>query len=962
MSMLLSFAPTPAGTEFRLLGADGPLTQDRWGLEAPADLLPGIDLLRRLVADNMALEDDEFVLVEHAAIADLSAREARFLALPPQADAQAVIRLQGLIARSDCRVVMEWQRLTGQAIVAPIRCGAFLRVGDAWRRLPRSLFDIAEAVDAYGATDAQETGARLSALRQICDVLPQAAADGLARGQGALSTIRLLEADAFSLDYAGSAADPELIPVLHRAGEPGDAPLLPAEQQTQFAQRDFYGFAEVRAVYTPARDTYLILAPTLRRVLSVIRAARAAPAAHRRALLANPRGALREALGDDVSETVLEGLFRETPQYAERVRGLGLWQPRVVPWVAVPGADWFGPETGGTAPPGPKPRPGGLIVGDRRLTFSPDEAIALAQKVERAIAQDQPTVAVEFQGETIAIPASVETLGALNSLQRERARTGDRDAGDQRDQPGPEVLLIAPNLDELEIEARCRPRPGPDRQAPLLTVLKPHQQEGLDWLMRAWREGQPGVLLADDMGLGKTLQALAFLAWLRLGMAAGTIARAPLLVVAPTGLLENWRAEHDRHLAAPGLGACLRAYGAGLAALRTSRDDGSPGLDTSRIAASDWVLTTYETLRDHDRDFGAVRFAAALFDEAQKIKSPAARMTDAAKAMNADFRIALTGTPVENRLADLWCIVDGLHPGCLGELRGFSARYEAQADIQRLRQLKAQLDQSRGGRPPLLLRRLKEDQLPDLPSLQQNVVEAPMPGRQLAAYRAVIDGARNARRRGAVLEALQALRRVCLHPGAEDGETDDDFIAASARTAACMRMLQDIAAKQEAALVFLDDLNLMARLAGIIQRRFGLPATPMVINGKVAGHVRQARVDRFQAAPDGFDVMLLSPRAAGVGLTLTRANHVIHLARWWNPAVEDQCTGRALRIGQTRPVSMHLPLAVIPGNDASFDMNLHRLLARKRQLMRDALAPPAESDADRDQLLEETMAGFDAAA
>ena len=166
---------------------------------------------------------------------------------------------------------------------------------------------------------------------------------------------------------------------------------------------------------------------------------------------------------------------------------------------------------------------------------------------------------------------------------------------------------------------------------------------------------------ADDMGLGKTLQSLAFLAWLRLGMQSMVIPHAPILIVAPTGLLENWMKEHSLHLSSPGLGKCLHAYGRGLAELRQAGADGAPTLDREALAKADWVMTTYETLRDHDRDFGLVRFAVMLFDEAQKIKNPGVRITDAAKGMNADFRIAMTGTPVENRLSELWCIVDGVH-------------------------------------------------------------------------------------------------------------------------------------------------------------------------------------------------------------------------------------------------------------------------------------------------------------
>ena len=154
----------------------------------------------------------------------------------------------------------------------------------------------------------------------------------------------------------------------------------------------------------------------------------------------------------------------------------------------------------------------------------------------------------------------------------------------------------------------------PQVPSTLQATLRDYQQEGYAWMSRLARWGV-GACLADDMGLGKTLQALAFLTWIRDGMTRGHIPRAPLLIVAPTGLLENWRAEHDRHIAAPGLGECLRAYGAGLRALRNDCGDGRPTLDVEAIRRVDWVLTTYETLRDYDRDFGAIRFAVLLADE-----------------------------------------------------------------------------------------------------------------------------------------------------------------------------------------------------------------------------------------------------------------------------------------------------------------------------------------------------------
>ncbi|WP_288586488.1 DEAD/DEAH box helicase [uncultured Methylobacterium sp.] len=833
-------------------------------------------------------------------------------------------------------------------------------------RLPELLFDLAEVVDVLNQVEPADAGGRLAALAALREVLPAGAAAGLAEATGLVGQMTIAVADAFSLDLKGEGPGAVLVPVLHRAqGEP-DAPLLPPEQQAVFGEKQFNGFSDARAVYTLGQHWYVVLQPPLRRALSEVRRLNSASPAARRAFLANPRAYLREALGEEADEVVLDGVFRETAAYADRVLGLGLWTPRVVPWVKLPTTDWFAEER--EVPRGRNAAPaGGLDIDGRRIPLDPSAAASLKTAVENAIKAGGGTVPLRHGDYPLALPVTPALLDALRALEEGRAAVAARRApkaapeAPQAGPPSPQVLLIKPNEETLDVESLVLPsRPAPPPGAPrqLTTPLKRHQEEGLDWLQRAWAQGVPGVLLADDMGLGKSLQGLAFLAWLRDGMEAGTVPRAPLLVVAPTGLLQNWRAEHDRHLAAPGLGRCVLAYGRDLAVLKRPATGDGPGLDVERLAQGDWVLTTYETLRDYHTDFGRVHFAALLFDEAQKIKTPGIRLTDAAKAMQAEFQVALTGTPVENRLADLWCIVDTVQPGWLGELKGFSARYERALDEAALRSLKGQLERSFGGRPPLMLRRLKHDRLPDLPTAQENLIPRPMPLIQRVAYQAAIGEARVAQAPGAVLKALQALRAISLHPQPEAPAGDDAFIAASARLAGAFHALDDIARAGERALIFLGDLAMQARLAGLIQRRYGLPTPPMIINGSVAGALRQARVDAFQAAGEGFDAMILSPQAGGVGLTLTRANHVIHLSRWWNPAVEDQCTGRVLRIGQVRPVSVHIPLAVHGDGTPSFDDNLSRLLDRKRRLMQDTLMPSdATRGSDIDQLLRATIQG-----
>jgi hypothetical protein len=954
MNASLAFTPTAVGTEFRLLHQEISQPVDSWAVAAPNSLLPAVDLLNRLVAEERALADGDLVLVEHAAVADLSAAEAAGLNLPPLSDAIVRVETSGIVTNPAFTATIQWRRSTGQPLVGAERIGAWLKVGDGFGRLSSALFAIAEAVDGVAMAGGDPSG-RLLAVGRLQELLPSATREGTATIGGLLPAIEIIQADAFSLDLVGEGAAMRLVPVLHRAGDVD--PVLTPELQSAFGNNQFNRFAEARPIYTLPGGRFVVLAPVLRRALNEVRKRQFATSSVKRALMAAPRAVLRSALEGANDPTLVEQLdsvFVETPSYSDRVTGLGIWTPRVVPWIQRVGTDWFGPD----APAG-REAPGGIVVGDRRLDLTSDQAETLWEQVENAIGRGEPTTVWTPDDEPpVVVPASEETRRALAELsnQRTAARREAKEKSPKSEPKQVESLLILTNEGEVEYNQDFVPRVGPSPGLPQMlgTSPKPHQQDGIGWLQECWLAGRPGVLLADDMGLGKTLQGLAFLGWLREGMAAGTIPQAPLLIVAPTGLLANWQAEHDRHLEGVGLGNWLVAYGAGLRSLLTVNAEGIPAIDQAKLRQADWVLTTYETLRDYDRDFGAVRFAALLADEAQKVKTPGARVTDAIKGMNVDFRIAMTGTPVENRLADLWCIVDGVHSGWLGDLKGFSRLYEAYADVERLAKLKSLLDRPVGGAPALLLRRMKEDELPDLPRAAPHIEEVTMPSRQSAAYDRIIAEVRGANRKGAVLEALQKLRLVALHPEPQMAGSDVEFIAASARLKVCFDALDRIAKSGERALVFLDSIDMQSRLAGLIQRRYGLAAPPAIINGEVAGHRRQQRVDRFQAAPDGFDAMILSPRAGGVGLTLTRANHVIHLARWWNPAVEDQCTGRALRIGQSRTVHVHIPIGVLADGRRSFDQNLHELLERKRRLMRDALLPGGFNDDDQRQLLEST--------
>ena len=538
----------------------------------------------------------------------------------------------------------------------------------------------------------------------------------------------------------------------------------------------------------------------------------------------------------------------------------------------------------------------------------------------------------------------------------------DRDGKVEPEDPD-KVLIVIENLETIQFRReRKQRRPGISTAAPVLrTGLLPHQQDGLAWLQSHWEAGNWGALLADDMGLGKTLEALAFLSSLKKHAETGDLPHRPILIVAPTGLLRNWRDEHDKHLSGAGLGRVLEAHGSALRHLRKGTVAGGGGelaagqplLDLQALEDADWVLTTYETLRDYQHSFGRVYWRVGVFDESQKIKNPGARLTDAALAMNIDFALLMTGTPVENRPADIWSMLDRAEPGMFGTLKDFSQRYEAKSPDSdaALAELHGTLTHpAHESAPVLMLRRLKKDHIPELPEKQVHRRVVEMPPLQAEAYGEIVHGGG-----GNMLKTLHQLRSTSLHPAAPDALDLDKYIHASARLSETFRILDEIAARGEKALLFIEARWMQGFLLGTLRRRFSLSEDPFVINGAVAGDTRKARVDRFQDRT-GFDVMILSPRAGGVGLTLTAANHVIHLSRWWNPAVEDQCTDRVFRIGQRRTVHVYLPIARHPDfGDYSFDVKLDSLMEGKREMNRRVLAPTAATKEDVSRLYTATM-------
>ena len=463
---------------------------------------------------------------------------------------------------------------------------------------------------------------------------------------------------------------------------------------------------------------------------------------------------------------------------------------------------------------------------------------------------------------------------------------------------------LAGLADRLRATAERRDKP-PRRLAPpagLAATLRPYQLRGVAWLAEMCELGIGGCL-ADDMGLGKTIQVIA------LHLTRREHGR-PSLVVCPTSLLGNW----ERELARFAPDVPVRRFHGG-------------GRHLDDVAADEVVLVTYGVVRRDRSALADVRWGLVVADEAQHAKNPFSRTARELRALPGDARVALTGTPVENRLTELWSILDWTTPGLLGPLETF--RREVAIPVERYRDAAA-TEQLAGTVRPFLLRRRKSDPgiAPELPPKTETDVVVPLGTEQATLYEAVvretmaqIKASSGIARRGLVLKLLTALKQICNHP-AQYLHQSGPLAGRSGKLDALDELLDVIRDGGDSALVFTQYVQMGMLLASRLGDR-GIGT--LFLHGRVPVAGRERLVEQFQsgAAP----VFVLSLKAGGTGLNLTRATHVIHYDRWWNPAVEDQASDRAYRIGQDRPVQIHRLVT-----EGTLEDRIAALLAAKRDL------------------------------
>jgi hypothetical protein len=654
--------------------------------------------------------------------------------------------------------------------------------------------------------------------------------------------------------------------------------------------------------------------------------------------------------------------------YSSRVQSIGIEKPYHSPYIAKKD------EGGGWFPENVLPVVVYQPAGAAEPVAVPTSKAAIEQlekSVRVARAAGAATLKVSWLAEEVSLDEATVIVETFSNVFKDIATgsfdpTKNRKAAKNTPVGQRKQLVLRANIQSLEYEELRREalesvptEPRTPKSIRPAFSLKPHQRAGLAWMQHLYSLQADyqvrGAVLGDDMGLGKTFQLLALMAEL--------IERdpniEPMLVVAPVSLLENWEEEANKFFH-DGTFVLLTAYGRKLSTLRVPRaqidqrlqtDDGLVKfLHPNWIGKAKVVLTTYETLRDLEFSFAAQKWSLMVCDEAQRIKNPAAMVTRAAKKQNVAFKIACTGTPVENTLADMWCLFDYVQPGLLGALNDFGQRYRKPIEAK-TEEEKARVEELRARIAPQILRRMKADVAGDLPKkiVVDECRKLPLSSVQRNLYAKAIEGFKKRDDASYLtpfknhLALLHYLRLVCTDPRPHGlsvfkPEPTKQYRSKAPKLDWLVTQLRLIQKKREKVIVFCEFREIQRLLQHYIETEFNFK--PDIINGDTspsASHIasRQKRIKAFQAL-DGFGVLILSPVAVGFGVNIQAANHVVHYTRPWNPAKEDQATDRAYRIGQEKDVYVYYPV-VCADDFMTFDVKLDWLLSYKRGLAEDML-------------------------
>ena len=911
-------------------------------------------LLKELLDNGQAESSDNGIHISNEDICQLEPVEQGLLGLPELYPFDLEIRSHGTFNLSEFRYIYQFLK-PDQKSLHPNRIGCVLRLTEEWvYLLTREQFILLEALDTFNAREDSDKNFQ-------ANLLEFAEIKGLAKDTGAALDLYLNQNDVVA---------PKTVRL--RLQESGDEveiiPNVDGIDNEKF-EEVFDKCPNPETTYNLPRSdggrTRVLFQDKQREALKAVKENRRVSREQLAEIAKHPQ----EYFDPNIVEL---DPTNDTLSFSERVRKIGIYQPRVYPFISPYKSEWI---------------PGILVEdesGTRTKIQIKTEAELTELKGEICEARRTGQRQVTWKGQQIPT-SDLEELIPFIEDQLRRRKKPPPEPGEKSDTT---VLIIVENIDEPDFVEKTPDSPVKEPFQHLLESipnlkqgvnLLPHQKEGLAWAQQLWEERYPGGLLADDMGLGKTLQVLCFLEWHHTKFRNQKSHRKPYLIVAPIALLENWAAEYPKFFDKGALnfitlyGKELQNYKIDLSEANNIQIPEIEGierlkelrkkrgaLDVKRLQKADIVLTTYETVRDFQLDLGLIQWATVIIDEAQKIKTPGTLVTNALKALKTDFRIAMTGTPVENSLMDLWCITDFVAPGYLDSAKNFNNEFcrpleKPETDIRALG------EQIRERIGVFLKRRLKTDILDDLPEkyIHAEKCRHKMPPTQAERYHAALQstkdsGATGPQQRNRILQVLHQLRDISDHPLLADSQWEQfpisELIEQSAKLIVTAKLLEDIHAVGEKVILFAERRKTQHLLARVIKKQFELENIS-IVNGDTPGSKqkegsmkmsRQQAVDRFQETP-GFNAIIMSPLSAGVGLNITEANHVIHYSRWWNPAKEDQASDRVHRIGQKRPVHIYIPMATHP-EFKTFDVILHELLERKRQLSQNTLFPTERAE------------------
>lgn len=963
----LNWQETPDGILFTSPSENLSLTEYASNLPAEAyNAQAQWVLLKELVDNGQAESSDSGIHIPNEEICQLESFEQERLGLPEPYPFDIEIQSHGTLNEPEFRYNYQFLQPDRKPL-HPKRIGCILRLTkNRVYLLTSEQFGLLEALDTFNARNATDKNFEIN-------LLEFAKIKGLAKNTGAALELYLNQQEVVApktvrLRLRESGHDVEIIP---------DVAGVDSEKFEEL----FDKFPNSETTYNLPRPdggrTRVLFQEKQREALESIKENRRVSREQIAEMAKHPQEYFDPEIVElDPTDDALS--------FSERVRKIGIYQPKVYPFISPYKSQWI---------------PGILVDDDESGTRTkiPIKTEEELTELKEAIRDAKRTGKshVTRNGKQIPISDLEELLPFIERQLKDR----EKDPPEPVEKSETPVLIIVENIEDSTFVATAgssanKPFRHQLEQPPNLKKefnLLPHQEEGLAWVQQLSQKKYPGGLLADDMGLGKTLQVLCFLEWHHRKFRQQESQRKPYLIVAPIALLENWAAEYPKFFDKGALdfitlyGKELQNYKIdpskakqiqipeieGVERLRELRKKRG-ALNVKRLQKTDVVLTTYETVRDFQLDLGLIHWATVIIDEAQKIKTPGTLVTNALKALNTDFRIAMTGTPVENSLMDLWCITDFVAPGYLDSAKNFNNEFclpleNPETDIRALG------EQIRKRIGVHLKRRLKTEILDDLPEKYIHVenCQQEMPPTQVERYQAALQstkdsGATGPQQRNRILQVLHQLRDISDHPLLSDSQWEQlaisELIEQSAKLIVTVKLLKDIQAAGEKVILFADRRKTQHLLARVIKEQFEL-GDISIVNGDTPGSKqregsmkisRQQAVDRFQNTP-GFNAIIMSPLSAGVGLNITEANHVIHYSRWWNPAKEDQASDRVYRIGQKRPVHIYLPMA-IHSEFKTFDVILHELLERKRQLSQDTLFPTERAEVKPADILDALQA------